>query len=383
MPFYYQQGDIPLKPHTQFYKENGELYREELFSMHGFQHIFSNKYHHQMPTKILQTEHISIQHGEIWKQPLIQNYKVNTNKLESSGNYIRSRQKIFFNDDIALYSANITQKSSEFYRNNCADEVLFIHQGSGIFYSEFGSIKLEQWDYLIIPRGTTYQLDFKDSMRILVIESFSMVEIPNSFRNSYGQLIEQAPYKERDIKQPTLQKPILEQGKFPVIQKFGDRYQQSFLEWHPFDVVGWDGYAYPWAINLKNYDPIVGKIHQPPSMHQILQTNNAMICNFTPRPFDFHPNAIPAPYFHNNIDCDEVIYYIDGDFMSRKNIGAGYMTLHPKGIPHGPQPGKTEASISAERTNEYALMIDTFNPLHLTTHVQQIMIQDYAQSWIE
>ncbi|MCE9678576.1 homogentisate 1,2-dioxygenase [Shewanella sp. AS1] len=385
MPFYVTQGQIPPKRHTAFKKENGELYREELFSTHGFSNIYSNKYHHNMPTKALSVENYELSHGATWQDSLIQNYKLDAKQADRQGNFFSGRNKIFFNQDVAIYSAKVTEDTQAFYRNAYADEVIFVHEGQGMLYSEYGALKVSRWDYLVIPRGTTYQLKFDDFslVRLLVIESSSMVEIPKHFRNQYGQLTESAPYCERDIQTPKLQPAIVEKGSFPLVSKFGDKYQQTNLQWHPFDLAGWDGYVYPWSFNIQDYAPKVGKIHLPPSDHIVFSAHNFVICNFVPRPYDFHPDAIPAPYYHNNIDSDEVLYYVDGDFMSRTGIEAGYMTLHQKGVPHGPQPGRTEASIGKTDTYEYAVMIDTFAPLQLTEHVQACMSPDYNRSWLE
>ncbi|WP_110457998.1 homogentisate 1,2-dioxygenase [Shewanella algidipiscicola] len=385
MPFYVKQGQIPHKRHITFQKDNGELYREELFSTHGFANIYSNKYHHNMPTKALTVAPYELNHGETWQDPLIQNYKLDSKQVDRQGHFFSARNKIFFNNDVAIYTAKVTQDTDEFYRNAYADEVVFIHEGQGMLYSEYGTISVKKWDYLVIPRGTTYQLKFTDvdHVRLLVIESFSMVEVPKHFRNEYGQLTESAPYCERDIRVPTLQDATVEQGTFPLVSKFGERYQLTQLEWHPFDLVGWDGCVYPWAFNIQDYAPKVGQIHLPPSEHLVFSGHNFVICNFVPRPYDFHPQSIPAPYYHNNIDSDEVLYYVDGDFMSRTGIEAGYLTLHQKGVPHGPQPGRTEASIGKTETYEYAVMVDTFAPLQLTQHVQTCMSPDYNRSWIE
>ncbi|MGI2121259.1 homogentisate 1,2-dioxygenase [Shewanella baltica] len=385
MPFYVKQGQIPHKRHISFEKENGELYREELFSTHGFSNIYSNKYHHNMPTKALEVAPYSLGHGANWEDSLVQNYKLDSRDADREGNFFSARNKIFYNNDLALYTAKVTADTNEFYRNAYADEVVFVHEGEGTLYSEYGTIKVQKWDYLVIPRGTTYQLKFNDysNVRLFVIESFSMVEVPKHFRNEYGQLLESAPYCERDLRVPTLQDAVVERGAFPLVCKFGDKYQLTTLEWHPFDLVGWDGCVYPWAFNITEYAPKVGKIHLPPSDHLVFTAHNFVICNFVPRPYDFHPKSIPAPYYHNNIDSDEVLYYVDGDFMSRTGIEAGYMTLHQKGVAHGPQPGRTEASIGKKETYEYAVMVDTFAPLKLTEHVQNCMSKDYNRSWLE
>ena len=385
MPFYIKRGEIPDKRHITFYKESGELYREELFSTHGFSNIYSNKYHHNMPTKVLKTEPYKLEHGKEWQDEILQNYKIHTYRLEYGGNFFSSRKKIVFNNDCALYTARVTEDTVEFYRNAYADEVIFVHEGSGTLYSEYGTLEIKKWDYLVIPRGTTYQLKFDsyENVRLFVTESFSMVSIPKHYRNEAGQLLETAPYCERDIRRPELQEAIVEEGEFPLVIKYGDKYQTTLLQWHPFDLVGWDGAVYPWAFNIDDYAPIVGKIHLPPTIHLLFTAHNFVICNFVPRLYDFHPQSIPAPYYHSNVDSDEILYYVHGDFMSRTGIEAGSVTLHRKGIPHGPQPGKTEDSVGKKETYEYAVMVDTFAPLQTTEHFHQCMESEYNQSWLE
>ncbi len=385
MPIYVKQGHIPEKRHITFYKDNGELYREELFSTHGFSNIYSNKYHHNMPTKSISVESFAIDHGAAWTDSLVQNYKLDSRQSDGQGNFYSARKKHFYNADVAMYTAKVTEDTSQFYRNAYADEVIFVHEGEGTLHSEYGQLEIRKWDYLVIPRGTTYQLKFNsyDNVRLFVIEAFSMVEVPKHFRNEYGQMLETAPYCERDIRTPELQDAIVERGEFQLISKFGDKYQSQVLEWHPYDLAGWDGCVYPWAFNIDDYAPVVGKIHLPPSSHIVFTANNFVICNFVPRLYDFHPQSIPAPYYHSNIDSDEVLYYVHGDFMSRSGIDAGYLTLHQKGVPHGPQPGKTEASVGKKETNEYAVMVDTFAPLQLTEHVKNTRTPEYNRSWLE
>ncbi len=385
MPFYVKQGNIPSKRHIRFEKENGELYREELFSTHGFANIYSNKYHHNMPCKTLNVEPVKISHGEPWEDSLVQNYKIDTKISDTQGNFFSARSKLMYNADVAIYTAKVTKDTDQFYRNAYADEVIFVHEGEGELLSEYGNIQIKRWDYLIIPRGTCFQLKFNDysNVRLLITESFSMIDIPKNYRNEHGQMLETAPYCERDLRTPELPPATVEKGSFELITKYGDRYQRHQLEWHPFDLEGWDGYCYPWALNIDEFAPIVGKIHLPPSAHLVFTGNNFVMCNFVPRLYDFHPQSIPAPYYHSNIDSDEVLYYVEGDFMSRKGIGPGYITLHQKGVPHGPQPGKTEDSIGKKETNEYAVMIDTFNPLKMTRHFKRCMDADYNRSWLE
>lgn len=385
MPYYVRQGNIPKKRHITFYRDDGQLFREELFSTHGFSNIYSNKYHYNMPTKTLEVKPLSLDHGQEWQDALVQNYKIDSNQVDDQGNFFSARRKLMFNDDVAMYTARVTEDTEQFYRNAYADEIVFVHEGSGRLTSEYGEIKFERWDYLIIPRGTTYQLKFDafDNVRLFVIESFSMVEIPKHFRNQYGQLLESAPYCERDIRVPELQPPVVQEGEFELVCKYGDRYQIHILQWHPYDLEGWDGFVYPWAFNIQEYAPVVGKIHLPPPVHLVFTARNFVVCNFVPRLYDFHPQAIPAPYYHSNIDSDEVLYYVDGDFMSRTGIGPGYLTLHKMGVPHGPQPGKTEASVGKKETYEYAVMVDTFRPLRVTEHFRRAMDPEYNRSWLE
>lgn len=385
MPFYIKRGEIPSKRHITFKKDNGELYREELFSTHGFSNIYSNKYHHNMPSKVVRDEPYGLNHGEEWKDTILQNYKIHSKRADATGNFFSARRKMLFNGDCALYTAKVTEPSELFYRNAYADEVIFVHEGSGKLYSEYGTLEVRKWDYLVVPRGTTYQLKFDnyDEVRLFVTESFSMVSIPKHYRNDAGQLLETAPYCERDIRQPELEAAIVEKGEFPLIIKYGDTYQKTVLQWHPFDLVGWDGAVYPWAFNIDDYAPIVGKIHLPPSIHLLFTAHNFVICNFVPRLYDFHPQAIPAPYYHSNIDSDEVLYYVHGDFMSRTGIEEGSITFHRKGVPHGPQPGKTEESVGKKDTFEYAVMVDTFAPLQVTEHFRGCMESGYNQSWLE
>lgn len=338
-----------------------------------------------MPTKVIKVEPYSLDHGQEWQDKILQNYKIHTAQLDSSGNFFSARKQHMFNADVAMYTAKVTQDTDDFYRNAYADEIVFIHEGTGTLYSEYGNIEVKKWDYLVIPKGTTYQLKFDhyDDVRLFVVESASMVTIPKHYRTETGQMLETAPYCERDIRTPKLQQAIVEKGEFDLYIKYGSRYQKTVLEWHPYDLVGWDGACYPWAFNIDDFAPLVGKIHLPPSAHQVFSANNFVVCNFVPRLYDFHPESIPAPYYHSNVDSDEVLYYVHGDFMSRTGIEAGSITLHPMGVPHGPQPGKTEASIGKKETYEYAVMVDTFAPLKVTNHFQSCMEKNYNQSWLE
>ncbi len=386
MPFYVKVGKVPPKRHITFYKANGKsLYREELFSTLGFSGIYSNKYHIYMPTQVKKIGEIPQNNSNDWSDAPLQYYHFFTEKKKTDGDIISSRNEFLKNDNCVISTANVSEDSEFFFRNSYAHELIFVHRGNGKFLSEYGSLHFEQWDYIVVPKGTTYQIKFDsyDDNKLMIIESSTPFDIPKHFRNEYGQLTEDAPYYERDFKVPQFTEPVDKQGDFELILKLRDRYFKYLLPNHPFDVVGWDGFLYPYTFNLKEYAPKVGKIHLPPPVHLMFTTRHFVVCNFVPRLFDFHPQSIPAPYYHSNVDSDEVLYYVYGDFMSRKGIQEGSITLHPMGIPHGPQPGKTEASVGVKETDEYAVMIDTFQPLRVTKNVKDTMVEDYNQSWLD
>ena len=386
MPFYVKVGKVPPKRHTTFYKEDGKsLFREELFSTKGFSGIYSNKYHLYMPPQVKKIGEVEVDKSDEWTDAPLQYYHFFTDEKKSNGNILTSRNVFLRNDNCVVSTAKVTEDSDFFFRNSYAHELIFIHHGKGRFLSEYGSLPFEQWDYIVVPKGTTYQIkfdDYKDN-KIFIVESSTPFDIPKHFRNEYGQLTEDAPYYERDFHVPQFTDPINKLEEFELILKVRNRLFRYSVPHHPFDVVGWDGFLYPYTFNLKEYAPKVGKIHLPPPVHLMFTTQHFVVCNFVPRLFDFHPDSIPAPYYHSNVDSDEVLYYVYGDFMSRKGIKEGSITLHPMGIPHGPQPGKTEASIGVKETDEYAIMIDTFQPLNVTKNVKETMVDEYSQSWLE
>jgi homogentisate 1,2-dioxygenase len=386
MPYYVKVGKIPPKRHTTFYKPDGKsLYREELFSTKGFNGIYSNKYHIYMPPQVETIKEFgNINSGE-WKDAPLQYYHFFTDNKKTNGNFLSARNEFLKNEHCVISTASVTEDTDIFYRNSYRHEIIFIHYGEGKFLSEYGVLPFEQWDYIVVPKGTTYQMKFNDlnKVKLFILESDTPFEIPLHFRNEYGQLKEDAPYYERDFHPPQFTEPIDQLGEFSLILKVSDRMFEYKLPHHPFDVVGWDGFLYPYTFNIKEYAPKVGKIHLPPPIHLLFVTEHFVVCNFVPRLFDFHPDSIPAPYYHSNVDSDEVIYYVYGDFMSRTGVKEGSITLHPMGIPHGPQPGKTEASIGKKETEEYAIMIDAFNPLRVTNNVRETMVEDYHHSWLE
>ncbi|MCB0272215.1 MAG: homogentisate 1,2-dioxygenase [Bdellovibrionales bacterium] len=382
--FYHKLGKFPQKRHITFYKEDKTLHREELFSTKGFSGIYSNKYHLYMPTAIKEIKKVQKNTSEVWESAPLEWRMFHTFDLEAQGDPISSRMLYLYNDTCSISTASPDQSCQSFYKNVYAHEMIFVHQGQGTLKTDFGAIDYVEGDYLVIPKGVVYQIEVKDkNNKMLVVESPTPFDIPKHFRNEYGQCTEAAPYCERDFRPPSRLETFDNKGEFQVYVKAGKDWYIHTLNHHPFDVVGWDGFEYPFAFNIHEYAPIVGKIHQPPPVHLVFTTESFVVCNFVPRLFDFHEQAIPAPYFHTNVDSDEVIYYVEGNFMSRKGIKKGTISHHPMGLPHGPQPGKTEESVGKKETNELAVMIDTFAPLQSTSNVKKVLEPNYAKSWLE
>ena len=384
MPFYQKRGSIPAKRHTVFRQENNELYQEELFGTEGFSGMSSILYHIHPPTQVAEMgESYSIA-PEIGVEHNLKALSFQGFNIPKADDYLSSRTVLFFNNDLNIGLAAPTSFSDGyFFKNADADEMIFIHQGEGTFKSPFGEIDFCYGDYLIIPRGTIYQLDFKTKdNRLLFLESFSPIVTPKKYRNNVGQLLEHSPYCERDFKLPKHMATKNEQGEFRILIKKQNHIHPFTYQNHPFDVAGWDGYNYPYAISIHDFEPITGRIHQPPPVHQQFEGHNFVVCSFVPRLYDYHPDSVPAPYHHSNIDSDELLYYVDGDFMSRNNVAKGQLTLHPGGIPHGPHPGTIEKSIGKKGTEELAVMIDPFRPMKITKAALEIEIPDYYKSWI-
>jgi len=385
MPHYHKLGKIPRKRHTQFRKPNGQLYAEELFSTEGFSNASSLLYHCHPPTCIQQIGDPYSVAPTIALNKQLQHRSFRGFDVAPNSDYLKSRVPVLVNNDCHISLAAPTKSVQDYYFKNAdADEMIFIHVGSGTLKTAYGTIPFEYGDYLVIPRGTIYQLHFNDSQnRLFIVESFSPIVYPKRYRSEYGQLLEHAPFCERDIKVPQNLETHDEKGAFKLlIKKEGKIYPYHYL-YHPFGVVGWDGYHYPWALSIHDFEPITGRLHQPPPVHQTFAARNFVVCSFVPRLFDYHPLSIPAPYNHSNIDSDEVLYYVDGDFMSRKNVTKGQITLHPGGIPHGPHPGTVEKSLGAKETHELAVMVDTFRPLKLTEQALAIEAKDYYLSWLQ
>lgn len=382
---YYKLGDFPAKRHIQYRKSNGELYHEELFSTIGFDDTYSLLYHCNPPTQITQVgDPRSVAPTTIHDRQLKHRSLLGFD-VPPADDYLESRTPLLVNSDCQITVAAPRKSMTDYYYKNAdADEILFCHVGTGTLKTMYGKIPFEYGDYLVIPRGTVYQIEFDtEDNRLLIVESTSPVTTPPRYRNQYGQLMEHSPFCERDIRKPQDLETYDEKGDFLLYIKKQDMMYPYHYKNHPFDVVGWDGYCYPYAFSIHNFEPITGRVHLPPPIHQTFQTKGFVVCSFVPRLYDYHPLSIPAPYNHSNIDSDEVLYYVDGDFMSRKHVEKGMLTLHPGGIPHGPHPGTVEKSIGQKETHELAVMVDTFAPLLLTEAAARIEDKDYYLSWLE
>jgi homogentisate 1,2-dioxygenase len=382
MPIYHRMGQIPHKRHTQFRKENGDLYWEQLMGTKGFSGIQSLLYHHNPPTQVSRVEKFADIDPQFEEQGPLKHRHFKTTGMSSGGDFISARTILLANGDVAVGVSCPDQPMDYFYRNGEGDEVLFVHRGKGKLETIFGTLSFREGDYLVIPIGTTYRVIMEsEETRFLVFESASAIQTPKRYRNEHGQLLEHSPYSERDIRLPEVLETHTEKGTYEVRVRTRNQLTSFTFDFHPLDVVGWDGYLFPWAFNIEDFEPITGRVHQPPPVHQTFQGHNFVICSFVPRMYDYHPLAIPAPYFHSNVESDEVLYYVRGNFMSRKGVEEGSITLHPSGLPHGPHPGKVEASIGKKGTEELAVMIDTFRPLKVTKQSLSIEDKDYMYSW--
>ncbi len=384
MPLYHQLGVIPDKRHVVFRQPNGNLYQEELVGTQGFSGMSSLAYHLYPPTKVKQKDKpysvipkVAIENG-------LDAMSFIGFNVQPEDDFIKSRKTLFVNSAMHIGLAAPKKSTPYFYKNADADEMIFVHLGSGTLTTMFGSLQFKYGDYIIIPRGTVYKVQFDtEDNRWLYVESFSPIFTPKRYRNEFGQLMEHSPFCERDIKRPQNLETYDEKGEFDIfIKKKGFIFPYVYTN-HPFDVAGWDGYHYPYIFSIFNFEPLTGRIHMPPPIHQTFENANFVICSFVPRLYDYHPLAIPAPYHHSNIDSDELLYYVDGDFMSRNNIQKGQITLHPGGIPHGPHPGAIERSIGKKETQELAVMIDPFQSVMITQEAIDIEVKGYYKSWLD
>jgi homogentisate 1,2-dioxygenase len=385
MPHYLSKGQVPAKRHVQFRKPDGSLYSEQLVSTEGFSSIYSLIYHTYPPTLVTKIDEPIDVTPKIAQQKNMQNRCYLGFNVAAEDDFIKSRKPVLVNNDCHIVLAAPRKSTKDyFYKNSDADEVIFVHEGTGRLVSVFGELKFGYGDYIVVPRGTIYQIEFDtEANRLFIVESFSPIEYPRRYKNDYGQLLEHSPFCERDIRTPENLVTHDEKGDFLIyVKKQGLLYPYHYAT-HPFDAIGWDGFHYPYIFSIHNFEPITGRVHLPPPIHQTFEAHNFVICSFVPRLYDYHPGAIPAPYNHSNVDSDEVLYYVDGDFMSRKHVERGMITLHPIGIPHGPHPGAVEKSIGKKETKELSVMVDTFKPLWLTEGSMQIEMPNYYKSWVE
>ena len=384
MPHYHTLGTIPPKRHTIFRKPDGQLYAEQLVSTEGFSDFYSLVYHCYPPTMVLKIDEPYSVAPEVAIEQNMQHRSFNGFDVPACDDYLQSRVPVLINNDVHISLAAPTKSMSEyFFKNSGADEMIFVHRGKGVLRTMYGNLSFSYGDHLLIPRGVIYQIEFETTdNKLFIVESFTPLRFPKRYVNKAGQLLEHAPFCERDIRKPANLETHDEKGDFVVMTKRSGMIWPYHFATHPFDLIGWDGYHYPYAFSIHDFEPITGRVHQPPPVHQTFETPTFVVCAFVPRLYDYHPEAIPAPYNHSNVDSDEVLYYVDGDFMSRNNIKQGMITLHPLGIPHGPHPGAVERSIGAKETRELAVMVDTFRPLMITKQALAIENPDYYLSWL-
>ncbi len=385
MSHYYTLGKIPHKRHVQFRKPDGGLYAEQLFSTEGFSDDYALLYHCYPPTMITRTDEPIDVSPKVAEEKMLKHRSFEGFKIKPEADYLQSRKAVLVNSDCHIVLAAPQKGMTDyFYKNADADEMIFVHEGTGTVKTQYGELPFSYGDYIVLPRGTIYQIEFNDEKnRLFIVESFTPLRFPKRYMSKYGQLMEHAPFCERDIRTPQNLQTIDEKGDFLIkTKKKGILYGLHYGT-HPFDVIGWDGCCYPYIFSIHDFEPITGRVHQPPPVHQTFETSAFVVCSFVPRLYDYHPDAIPAPYNHSNIDSDEVLYYVEGEFMSRKHVTKGMITLHPAGIPHGPHPGAVEKSIGARETAELAVMVDTFRPLQLTVEALEIENDGYVMSWAE
>lgn len=385
MPIYHKLGKIPSKRHVVFEKPDGGLYYEQLFGTIGFDGMSSLLYHTHRPTMVKAVGESVDMAPKVAVEKNMLSRKLIGFDVQPEDDFLDSRKTLLVNNDVHVGLAAPRKSMTDyFYKNADADEMIFVHKGTGTLRTMLGNIDFEYGDYLIIPRGMIYQISFDtEDNRLLYTESFRPIYTPKRYRNWFGQMLEHSPFCERDYKLPENLETYDELGDFIIKVKKEQQLTDYTYASHPFDVIGWDGYNFPYGFSIHNFEPITGRVHQPPPVHQTFETDAYVICSFCPRLYDYHPKAIPAPYNHSNIDADEVLYYVDGDFMSRNDIGPGHISLHPAGIPHGPHPGAYERSIGEKDTQELAVMIDTFRPLKVTEEAIKIDDGKYYQSWLE
>ncbi|CAN5160089.1 homogentisate 1,2-dioxygenase [soil metagenome] len=382
MTTYLRMGEVPPKRHTQL-RRNGRLLTEQVMGMEGFSGNYSILYHTETPCRVMALGGFEPLEKKEWVPDQHQHMLFATADLEAIGSLVTGRRLLMWNNDVEIWFCRPRETEVGYYRNGEGDEVIFVHQGGGVAETIFGDLPYREGDYIVIPRGTTYRLVPDGEQKYLIFVSPGQIEIPKRYRNAYGNLLEHAPYYHRDIHGPAELKTHDESGEFTVTVRVRGGHQRYVLDYHPFNVVGWDGFVYPWTFNIGDFEPKSGRLHQPPPAHQTFEGPGFVICSFCPRNLEWDPQAVPIPYNHSNLQSDEMIYYVSGNFESRKGIEVGSITLHPYGIPHGTQQGLAEKALGATTTSELAVMCDTFRPLRLGDFSQTIANPDYMFSWYQ
>lgn len=384
MHVYRTLGEIPKKRHIALRRGEQGIYYEELIGNRGFSGPSSLLYRLRLPTSVVSVESLAAVAPVPEPEGPLRNRHFSTAAVECGDGLTRGRVPVLFNSEVVMSIAKPKKTDAFFYRNGQADELVYVAEGGGTLESAFGDVPYRAGDYVVVPRGVTHRFAIDESVaahRYLVFETAGYVRAPKRYRGEHGQLLEGAPYSERDFRGPSALRTHDEAGEFEILVKMHDGLTRLVLDHHPFDAVGWDGHYYPFAFSIHDFEPKVGRTHLPPPVHQTFEAEGLVVCSFCPRPYDFHEDAIPAPYSHTNAMSDEVIFYASAEFMSRKGISFGSITLHPDGLPHGPQPGRTEASIGAKWTNELAVMLDTFRPLKVTKQALSAEDSNYMGSW--
>ena len=382
MPIYHRLGEMPPKRHQVMPKADGSMHFEHLIGNKGFVGPSSLLYHLRYPTELHEVRSLGSCAIEAVENEDLRHRHFRTDGMKTGGSVALNRQPMLFNDDCAIFHARPESCDDFFYRNGQADELVYVVSGEGTLHTQVGRLDYRAGDYVVIPRGVIHRWRWREEApRLLIIESRGYVRTPGRYRNEFGQLLEGAPFNERDIRRPEQLETFDEEGEFRVVTKYADQFTEMVMHHHPFDVVGWDGYYYPWIFSIHDFEPKVAAFHLPPPVHQTFESDGFVICSFCPRPFDFGKDAVPAPYFHSNVWTDEVLFYASEEFMSRKGIGFGSVTLHPDGFPHGPQPGRMEDSIGVESADELAVMIDTFKPLKVARAAREVEDKDYWKTW--
>jgi homogentisate 1,2-dioxygenase len=384
MPLYHSLGKVPHKRHTVFPNPDGGIYYEHLMGNLGFVGLSSLLYTSKRPTRVIRSTKMMDLDWETDPERTLRMRHFFSHRLETQPSPVLGRVPLLYNGDVAMSLAKPEADDDFFFRNSQGDEIVFVTEGSGVLESQFGELAYRAGDYVVIPRGILYRFRLGEGPHVhFVIESAGHVRTPKRYRNEHGQLLEHSPFCERDIRKPDALDFREEEGEFRTVVKKDNGLHEVVVDHHPWNTVGWDGYYYPWALNIEDFEPIVGRVHQPPPVHQTFEGDGYVICSFVPRLYDFHPDAVPAPYNHSNVMSDEVLYYANSEFMSRSGIEYGSITHHPDGLPHGPQPGKTEESIGKRATNELAVMVDTFRPLRVSKAILPVEDPDYGTSWLE